>query len=67
MQLKLDKQLRFRNQGLLIDPGGELVSEIEYDNSVANTANPDPRRTVFLGGSTLDDEMHYPRFLYVED
>jgi hypothetical protein len=67
MQFKMDSALPLAGDGLVMQPGSKLITEIEYDNSDANSANPDPSATVRLGEDTYKDEMHFPRFLYVED
>ncbi len=66
MQMKSDRRLSIPYGGLWIDAGETFISEVEYDNSERNMANPDPKVMVELGGRTLEDEMHYPRYLYLE-
>lgn len=67
MQFKMDRVLTLPGAGVSIGSGSLLVSEIEYDNSVHHLANPDPDVSVELGGSTRDNEMHYPRYLFVDE
>lgn len=66
MQFKMDRVLTLSGEGISIEPGSQLISEIEYDNSSRHAANPSPDIAVGLGGSTVDNEMHYPRYLFVE-
>lgn len=66
MQFKMDRVLTLPGEGISIEPGSQLISEIEYDNSIKHAANPNPDIVVDLGGSTVDNEMHYPRYLFVE-
>lgn len=66
MQFKMDRVLMLPGDGVRLEAGSSLISEIEYDNSSRHPANPDPNETVTLGGSTDANEMHYPRYLYVE-
>lgn len=67
LQMKVDQSRSFWNNGIPIAAGSELITEIEYDNSSANFANPDPTLPIKLGGSTFGDEMHFPRFVFTED
>ncbi len=66
LQYKMDRRLSFPNGGIAVEAGSRLVSEIEYDNSERNSANPNANAVVGLGGGTIEDEMHYPRYLYIE-
>lgn len=66
MQMKSDRRLNFLRGGLELEAGSTLTTEIEYDNSERNPANPDPDVIVRLGGGTIGDEMYYPRYIYIE-
>ncbi len=66
MQMKSDRRLNFLRGGLALEAGSTLTTEIEYDNSERNPANPDPDAVVRLGGGTIGDEMYYPRYIYIE-
>ena len=66
-QLKMESAKTFDNRGLEIPAGSTLITQVEYDNSKNNLANPDASQKVILGGSTFDSEMHYPGFVYSED
>jgi mono/diheme cytochrome c family protein len=46
-----------------VPAGSKLVSTYVYDNSVRNSANPDPDATVFWGDQSWE-EMHYTSFYY---
>ena len=65
LQMKIGPYREF-SPSISLDSGDRLIVESEYDNSRFNSANPDPSRTVPLGGSTLDDEMHFARFVISE-
>lgn len=62
LQMKMNSTRSFE-PALYLRAGDKIVTEIEYDNSKYNLANPNPARSISLGGSTLDHEMHYARFV----
>jgi len=64
-QLKLQRPFNFQRP-LLVRTGERLVSEIDYDNSPLNEANPDPRRRIDFGLGFLDGENHLPRIYFLE-
>ncbi len=59
---KLQNFYRFTN--LKLEPGSKLITELFFDNTARNFANPDPEKTVNLGRASLDAEMHFPRLFY---
>ncbi len=59
---KLQNFYRFKNVDL--KPGAQLITELVYDNTERNIANPYPDRPVKIGRASLDDEMHFPRIFY---
>lgn len=59
---KLQNFFNFTNLKLL--PGAKLITELTFDNSQRNIANPYPDRSVKIGKASLDDEMHFPRIFY---
>lgn len=66
LQMKMNAVRNF-TPPLQLNVGDKIVTEVEYDNSKNNLANPDPTKSVLLGGTTLEDEMHYPRFIVSEE
>lgn len=66
LQMKMNSTRNFE-PALRLLPGDKIVTEVEYDNSKFNFANPNPSKPVSLGGSTLDHEMHYARFVVSDD
>ena len=48
-----------------IPAGTRLMTEMTYDNSERNPINPDPEVAVYNGSKRIE-EMHLPRFYYVE-
>lgn len=59
---KLQNFYRFHN--LTLKPRSQLITELVFDNTDENIANPDPDQPVKIGRASLDDEMHFPRFFY---
>ncbi len=59
---KLQNFYRFKN--LKLDVGSTLVTELVFDNTARNMANPYPERPVKMGRASLDAEMHFPRLFY---
>jgi hypothetical protein len=66
-QLKMEQSREFWPTGVFIPAGSKIHFKIEYDNSTLNNANPDANASIKLGGSVYQSEMHYPRFVYVEE
>lgn len=66
MQMKTDRRLNLLRGGLEIEAGSTIITEVEYDNSERNPSNPDPEATVKLGGRIVEDDMYYPRYIYIE-
>jgi hypothetical protein len=48
---------------LRVPKGAKLVSSAWYDNSAANSSNPDPKVDVLWGDQTWE-EMQYTGFLF---
>ena len=59
---KMQTFYRFKDLTLL--PGSKIITELVFDNTSANVANPYPDRAVKIGKASLDDEMHFPRIYY---
>ena len=59
---KLQKFYRFKD--LQLEPGSSLITELVFDNTSRNLANPYPEKSVRIGKASLDDEMHFPRIFY---
>lgn len=59
---KLQTFYRFKN--IILKPGAKVITELVYDNTSGNTANPYPDKPVKIGKASLDDEMHFPRIYF---
>lgn len=64
-QMKLQRYYTFR-EPVRAPAGSVLVSEITYDNSAANQANPDPNRRISFGLGITDAENHLPRIYHLQ-
>ncbi len=64
-RLKYEQVLVFEKP-LFIPKNSTLEIVADYDNSIQNSANPDPSKRIKLGYSTYDSEMHSMRIAYIE-
>lgn len=52
---------------IFLPKGTEILSEMIFDNSAENSANPDPHSEVKIGLSSINDEMSYSQMTYQEE
>jgi len=56
----------FFNKPIKLLKGTKLINQIIYNNSDLNLSNPNPKKSVKIGTSILEDENYLPRIYFLE-